>query len=53
MSVAAAPGLRKFEWLLSTATQADAYDRRRASLAETFISRGPPRRAAASWFNTL
>lgn len=36
MSAASVPGPEKFEWLLSTETQLDAYDRYRASLANTF-----------------
>ena len=36
MSSAAAPGPQKFEWLLTAETQPDAYDRYRASLANTF-----------------
>jgi AraC-like DNA-binding protein len=36
MSSAAAPGPQKFEWLLTAETQPDAYDRYRASLANTY-----------------
>lgn len=36
MTIAAPPGPQKFEWLLTAETQPDAYDRYRASLANTY-----------------